>query len=198
MSNINFENLQKCIFSGFDNEVCGSKDAEDLVSKDSGQNMTSAPVGFFKHSEDEKNALIRRYLAQESEIKVPADCAIGVGYNMCTDINFKAVELINLLEPKILSMEKQEGKEIKPIVHAEISTLREFIETFAYQFMHGANSERVSKSRDLFYLFLDSLRESEITRREEIGGHSAVWALRAQIEGCKVYAAAQTTPVIEN
>ena len=103
---------------------------------------------------------------------------------MCTDINFRATELIALLEPMILEMEKKEGRLVKPIVHAQISTLREFIETFAYQFMHGANSERVSKSRDLFYLFLDTLRDSSVSRREEIGGHSAVWALRAQIEGC--------------
>lgn len=29
-----------------------------------------------------------------------------------------------------------------------------------------------------------------IEHREEIGGHSAQWIQRAQIEGCKVYAAA--------
>ena len=64
--------------------------------------------------------------------------------------------------------------------------------------MHGANAERVSNSRDIFYLFLDTLKDHKnITRRDEIGGHSAVWAIRAQIEGCKVFTAAQSTPVIE-
>jgi hypothetical protein len=60
--------------------------------------------------------------------------------------------------------------------------------------MHGANSERVSSSRDIFYLFLDTLRESDLTFREEIGGHSPVWAIRAQKEGCKVFTAAQSFP----
>lgn len=76
--------------------------------------------------------------------------------------------------------------------------MREFVETFAYQFMHGANSERVSKSKELFYLFLDTLRDSDISHRDEIGGHSAVWAVRAQIEGCKVFTAAQSNPVIDS
>ena len=46
-------------------------------------------------------------------------------------------------------------------------------------------------------MFLDTLRSSTLTRREEIGGHSAVWAIRAQIEGCKVYTATQSSPVIQ-
>lgn len=63
--------------------------------------------------------------------------------------------------------------------------------------MHGANAERVSNSKDLFYFFYDSLKESGITLREEMGGHSTVWAIRAQREQCKVFIAAQTSPLAE-
>lgn len=43
---------------------------------------------------------------------------------------------------------------------------------------------------DFFLLLLDRLNEAEIPYNEEIGGHSAVWAKRAQIEGCRSYIAA--------
>ena len=51
---------------------------------------------------------------------------------MCTDINFKAVDLIKFLEPQILELEKNEGKLIQPMVHTKITNLREFLETFTY------------------------------------------------------------------
>jgi hypothetical protein len=73
-------------------------------------------------------------------------------------------------------MEEKEGRKVKAQVHAQMSTLREFIETFAYQFQHGANAERVSASKELFDIFLTPLRASELPRREELGGHSPVWA----------------------
>ena len=43
-------------------------------------------------------------MEQEARIKPQDKCLIGVGYNMCTDINFRAVEMINLLEPHILEL----------------------------------------------------------------------------------------------
>ena len=122
---MNFGNIQKCILSGFDNETCRG-DRAGIISTTNITNSTT-----FKHTEEEKNALIRTYLQEEKHIKLPEDCAIGVGYNMCTDINFRAVDVINMLEEKIVQMEEEEG-EIKAYVHPKISTLREFIETFAY------------------------------------------------------------------
>ena len=62
--------------------------------------------------------------------------------------------------------------------------MREFVETFAYQFQHGANAERTSGSKDLFYHLFDTLKESKLDMRSELGGHSPVWAMRAQREGC--------------
>jgi hypothetical protein len=56
--------------------------------------------------------------------------------------------------------------------------------------MHGANAERVSNSKELFYQFYDGLKASEIPIREEMGGHSTVWAARAQKEKCQVFIAA--------
>ena len=63
--------------------------------------------------------------------------------------------------------------------------------------MNGANAERVSNSKELFYLLLDTLKDSDLYQRYELGGHSPVWAKRAQMEGCKVFIAAQTTKVTE-
>lgn len=72
------------------------------------------------------------------------------------------------------------------------------METFLYQFINGANAERVSASRDLFYLFYETLAEHDVEFREEIGGHSPVWAKRAQMEECKVFIATQNAlPVIK-
>jgi len=73
-------------------------------------------------------------------------------------------------------MEKDEGKPVEPKVHQQITTLREFIETFTYQMINGANAERVCGSEELFYLFYDTLRSSNLKFREELGGHSPVWA----------------------
>ena len=36
-----------------------------------------------------------------------------------------------------------------------------------------------------------------IEHRNEMGGHSAVWATRAQREGCEVYTAVQTSKTIQ-
>ena len=74
--------------------------------------------------------------------------------------------------------------------------MREFVETFAYQFQHGANAERTSGSKDLFYHLFDTLKESKLDMRSELGGHSPVWAMRAQREGCQAFIAAQNTEVI--
>lgn len=42
------------------------------------------------------------------------------------------------------------------------------------------------------------MKNSNLAQRNELGGHSPVWARRAQMEGCKVYVAAQSTPVIDS
>ncbi len=44
-------------------------------------------------SESEKNRVITEYSRIEKEIKVKHDCAIGVGYTTCMDINFRAVDM---------------------------------------------------------------------------------------------------------
>ena len=46
-----------------------------------------------------------KYLDEEQQVKVKPNCSIGVGYNMCTDINFRAADLIKLLERNIYQME---------------------------------------------------------------------------------------------
>jgi len=59
-----------------------------------------------------------------------------------------------------------------------------------YFFEQGSNAEYVSPDRELFYLLHDRLYERQpkaIEVNEEIGGHSSVWAIRAQHENCRVY-----------
>lgn len=101
--------------------------------------------------------LLRYYLIRDKDIKVKDECIIGVGYNSCIDVNFKASELLDLLEPLILNMEEEDGIPITPKVHDKIGNLREFIETFAYQFVNGANAERFAANKDIFDLFYITL-----------------------------------------
>ena len=65
----------------------------------------------FDQEEDEiKNdseEVIRKLLKQNRDITVPEDCLVGVGYTMCTDLSFKAIDLFNELEPAILELEKE-------------------------------------------------------------------------------------------
>ena len=80
----------------------------------------------------------------------------------------------------------------QPKVHEAISDLNSFIETFLYFFEQGSNAEFVSPDRDLFYLLHDRLyglgeATDPIAVNEELGGHSSVWAIRAQFENCKAY-----------
>ena len=67
--------------------------------------------------------------------------------------------------------------------------MQEFVETFLHYFTHGANSERVTENEEMFFGFLRLVKN--IPNREEFGGNSAVFTLRAQMEGCAVYSAAQ-------
>jgi ADP-dependent phosphofructokinase/glucokinase len=48
---------------------------------------------------EEKNAVIKRYVERGQKIKAKKDCLMGVGYNACTDISFRAADLIQLIEP---------------------------------------------------------------------------------------------------
>jgi hypothetical protein len=52
-------------------------------------------------SEEEEQEVIQNYSNIEKSIKVKDDCAIGVGYNTCMDINFKAVDMIKAMEPEL-------------------------------------------------------------------------------------------------
>jgi hypothetical protein len=88
--------------------------------------------GMLTLTNTEKNAVIKKYVESDQRIATKEDCLIGVGYNACTDINFRASDLIALIEPEIVAMEKKDGKKVVAQVHSQISTLREFIETFAY------------------------------------------------------------------
>ena len=72
--------LSNCIGSGF--TQCGFGGASLLT-------LTN----------EEKNAVIKRYVERGQKIKSKKDCLIGVGYNACTDISFRAADLIQLIEP---------------------------------------------------------------------------------------------------
>ena len=72
-------------------------------------------------------------------------------------------------------------------MHVEIKDLTSFVETFLYFFSMGSNAEFTSLDKDLFFLLHERLYEANIDINEEVGGHSSVWAIRAQHENCKAY-----------
>ena len=73
-------------------------------------------------TESKTNDVITKYAVLDQSVKVKPDCLIGVGYNMCSDINFRAAELFKVLEPRIADLEK--NTPIKPQVHKSITNLR--------------------------------------------------------------------------
>jgi len=89
----------------------------------------------------------------------------------------------------VRELEKELGRPVKAFNHKHIKSLLEFVETFLHYFTHGANSERVTENEEMFFEFLKLVKN--IPHREEFGGNSAVFTLRAQMEGCTVYSAAQ-------
>lgn len=98
--------------------------------------------------------------------------------------------MIAALKPEIDALIAADKRPLVPQVHTSLFDLRTFLETFLFHFSSGQNGEYVSQSKELFYLVADRLTEAQIDVTEEIGGHSAVWAKRAQIEGCDVFIAA--------
>jgi len=132
-----------------------------------------------------------KYASMEEKIVPKEDCFIGAGYNTCEDLGFQAVDLFNTFKEEIGELEREEP--IKPQVHSQILDLRSFTETFLHFFSNGSNAEFVSFQPDIFFLVADKLEDFNIKVNSEIGGHSAVWALRAQLENCKAYIAALPT-----
>ncbi len=52
-------------------------------------------------TEEEEAKLIREYSRTERLIKVnSSECAIGVGYTTCMDINFRAVDMFQAIQPQ--------------------------------------------------------------------------------------------------
>ena len=146
------------------------------------------PNKVIKFSRKQTDKLLRQYQERDDAITPTEDCLIGVGYNTCLDINFRAVDLFKAIKPEIASLrESMGGRELVPRVHPDIATLDAFIETFLYFFSQGSNAEFTSLDKDLFFLFHDRLDEAKIPLINEVGGHSAVWALRAQTEDCRAY-----------
>ena len=57
-----------------------------------------------KLSEAEQFELIKKYSQIDESIGISKQCKIGVGYNTCKDISFKAVDLFKALSPEILKL----------------------------------------------------------------------------------------------
>ena len=72
-------------------------------------------------------------------------------------------------------------------MHDGIDSLEAFVETFLYFFSQGSNAELSALDKDLFFMFVDRLKEKKISTRFEIGCHSSFFALRAQVEGCRAF-----------
>lgn len=67
-----------------------------------------------------------------------------------------------------------------------IKSLREFIETFMYYFQNEANAEVVVTNNDMFKEVLEIVRQ-HVEYDHFLGGHSAVFCQRAQLEGCRCF-----------
>ena len=93
----------------------------------------------------------------DKEITTKSSCTIGVGYNNCEDIGFRAKDLFTALEKEI-----NEIGTITPKIHSKISNLKEFVETFIKHFSEGVNGEYVSQNKDLFFLLLNRLQDAKI------------------------------------
>lgn len=55
-------------------------------------------------SEEEQITLIKKYAALDMTVSPKADCAIGVGYNTCKDVGFRAKDLFAALEPELAEL----------------------------------------------------------------------------------------------
>jgi len=50
----------------------------------------------------------------EGAIKTKDDCLIGVGYNACIDVGFRAVNLFDALKPEITALQASRTEALKP------------------------------------------------------------------------------------
>jgi len=50
------------------------------------------------------------------------------------DINFKAIEMFQVMETEFTELKRVHGGNLVPQVHGQITELKEFIETFLYYF----------------------------------------------------------------
>lgn len=49
-------------------------------------------------TDEEELKIIKEYSREEQNIKVKPGCSIGVGYTTCMDINFRAVEMFEVMK----------------------------------------------------------------------------------------------------
>ena len=152
-----FEKVHLCLLN-VNFEHCG--DPWDWIKEPQAQIITKNEV--------DKANLIKKFKEVDFSIFVSTDCKIGVGYNTCIDVNFRAADLFKRLDLQKLG-------QIVPQTHQKISTLKEFVETFLDHFRNGRNGEYVSNSKELFSMLYNEIKADAYS--EEIGGHSAVWAL---------------------
>ena len=58
-------------------------------------------------TESESQEVIKRYAKEEKQIEAKPDCAIGVGYTTCMDVNFRAVDLFTAMEKELKVLVKK-------------------------------------------------------------------------------------------
>jgi hypothetical protein len=84
---------------------------------------------FVSITQEDELSLIKKYATIDASIGSAPECRIGVGYNVCKDINFRAVDLFTVLQADGLLK-----KEYSPKIHTHIDTLDKFVETFLLHF----------------------------------------------------------------
>ena len=165
------QKIHECLLY-VDEEHCGNPLVDWLT-------LPTDPATLITLTEKQKVDMLHRYAKLDEAITPKEDCLIGLGYNNCIDINFRAVELFEAISEEITTLQESRSTKLVPQVHPEIATLDAFIETFLYFFSQGSNAEFTSLNKDLFFLFMERLTEAKIPHVTEIGGHSSVWALRS-------------------
>lgn len=182
--NLTLEAVHEC-FINVDEANCGRPSRDWLIAPE--QDSDS----HLKLTKAEQRDILSHYSRLDEEITPADDCLIGAGYNNCRDLGFRAVKLFDALSPEIRTLQETLASDLQPKMHGAISDLETFIETFLFFFEQGSNAEFVSPDRDLFYLLHDRIYDtsqgSDTLVYEEIGGHASQFAIRSQIEQCRVY-----------
>ena len=107
--NVTRHSIHECLLH-VDEEHCGNP-ARDWL------NLPVDPDTIITLTKQEKEDILRSYDQVDREIKPKDDCLIGLGYNVCEDIGFRAVDLFEAIRGEVSTLQAARGTEFVPQVH---------------------------------------------------------------------------------